>query len=263
MGRRPGMKNCFDLSYRVAVVVGGTSGIGRQIALGLAEHGADVVPAGRRTAEVQNVCKEIEDMGRRTASVAVDVRSRQSIEELCASTVAALGRVDILVNAAAFTGRKPTLKVTDEEWAGLFDTNLLGVLRTCQIFHPALQASGYGRIINIASLGSYVAFHEVAAYCASKSAVLSLTRSLGCEWARDGICVNAIAPGVFPTELNRALLEGTERGKEILLRTPMKRFGRPEELVAAATFLASDGASFVTGQCIVVDGGYLASGVNS
>jgi NAD(P)-dependent dehydrogenase (short-subunit alcohol dehydrogenase family) len=202
-------------------------------------------------------------MGRRTARLTLDVRSRPSIENFCASTLETLGGVDILINAAAFTGRKPTVAVTDDEWTSLFDTNLQGVLRSCQIFYPALRTSGHGRIINVASLGSYVAFHEVAAYCASKSAVLPLTRSLGCEWARDGICVNAIVPGVFPTELNRSLLEGTERGKEILGRTPMRRFGRPEELVAAAVFLASDGASFVTGQCIVVDGGYLASGVNS
>jgi NAD(P)-dependent dehydrogenase (short-subunit alcohol dehydrogenase family) len=257
------MTSCFDLNGRVAVVVGATSGIGRQIALGLAEHGADVVPAGRRAAEVQKVCREIEQRGRRSAALTVNVTDRDSIESLRQSTVQALGRVDILVNAAAFTERKPTLAVSDREWTALLDTNLQGVLRTCQIFHPALEASGRGRIINIASLGSYVAFHEVAAYCASKSAVLSLTRSLGCEWARDRICVNAIAPGVFPTELNRALLEGTERGKEILVRTPMKRFGAPEELVGAAVLLASDGASFITGQCIVVDGGYLASGVNS
>jgi NAD(P)-dependent dehydrogenase (short-subunit alcohol dehydrogenase family) len=193
----------------------------------------------------------------------VDVTNRDSIEALRESIMDALGRVDIVVNAAGFTQRKPTLAVSDGEWSALLDTNLQGVLRTCQTFFPALQASGRGRIINIASLGSYVAFHEVAAYCAAKSGVLSLTRSLGCEWARDGVCVNAIAPGVFPTELNRALLEGTERGKEILVRTPMKRFGTPEELVGAAVLLASDGASFITGQCIVVDGGYLASGVNS
>lgn len=257
------MKSCFDLAGRVAVVVGATSGIGRQIALGLAEHGADVVPAGRRILEVQKVCCEIEGLGRRAAAFAVDVKSRHSIEQFRDSVVQTFGRVDVLVNAAAFTERKPTVAVSDSEWTALLDTNFQGVVRTCQTFYPTLKTSGRGRVINIASLGSYVAFHEVAAYCASKSAVLSLTRSLGCEWARDGICVNAIAPGVFPTELNRALLEGTERGKEILLRTPMKRFGRPEELVGTALLLASDAASFITGQCIVVDGGYLASGVNS
>ena len=145
----------------------------------------------------------------------------------------------------------------------LLDLNLNGVLRACQSFYEPLKRSGRGRIINIASLSSYVAFFEVAPYSAAKSAVLSLTRSLGCEWAKDGICVNAIAPGVFPTELNTALLMGTERGREIIMRTPMRRFGEPEELVGAAVLLASDAASFITGQCIVVDGGYLAAGVTT
>ncbi len=143
------------------------------------------------------------------------------------------------------------------------DINLTGVLRACQSFYEPLKASGRGRIVNIASLGSFLAFHEVAAYSASKSALLSLTKSLACEWAPDGICVNAIAPGVFPTELNRALIVGTPRGDEMLMRTPMGRFGKPEELIGAAVLLASDGASFLTGQCIAVDGGYLASGVNA
>ena len=143
------------------------------------------------------------------------------------------------------------------------DTHLMSVLRACQAFYEPLVASGHGRIINIASLGSFLAFFEVAAYCAAKTAILSLTRSLACEWAEHGIVVNAIAPGVFPTELNRNLVMGTERGKEILMRTPMKRFGRPEELIGLAVLLSSDAANFLTGQCIAVDGGYLASGVNS
>jgi NAD(P)-dependent dehydrogenase (short-subunit alcohol dehydrogenase family) len=176
--------------------------------------------------------------------------------------LAALGRVDILVNAAGQTFKQPTVKVTGEQWSGLMDVNLNGALRACQAFHTPLRESGRGRVINIASLGSFLAFHEVAAYCASKTALLSLTRSLACEWAKDSISVNAIAPGVFPTEMNSELINSTPRGREMLMRTPMGRFGRPEELVGAAVLLASDGASFLTGQCIAVDGGYLASGVN-
>ena len=202
------------------------------------------------------------NLGRKSLLVAADVRERGSIRRIKDEVLQAFGRIDILVNAAGITFRKPTIEVTDEEWSGILETNVNGMLRTCQELHPALKASGKGRIINIASLGSFVAFHEVTAYCASKAAVLALTRNLACEWASDGISVNAIAPGVFPTEMNSHLLQGTARGKEILMRTPMRRFGNPKEIVGAAVLLASDGASFITGQCLAVDGGYLASGVN-
>jgi NAD(P)-dependent dehydrogenase (short-subunit alcohol dehydrogenase family) len=257
------MTNYFDLSGRVAVVIGATSGIGRAIAIGLAQHGADVAPAGRRQAGVESACVEIEAAGRRALRQTVDVTDRKSVDALRDAALAQFGRVDILVNAAGFTFRQPTISVTEEKWTSLFDTNLNGVLRACQSFYEPLKTSGHGRIINIASLGSYVAFHEVAAYAATKSALMSLTRSLGCEWARDGICVNAIAPGIFPTEMTREIVMGTPRGAELLMRTPMGRFGKPEELVGTAVLLASDGAGFLTGQCIVVDGGFLASGVNS
>lgn len=257
------MKSCLDLSGRVAVVIGATGGLGKELAIGLARHGADVVPTGRRGERVEAVCGEIHNAGRRTLAHAADAKDASSLERLQERVVEELGRVDVLVNAAGITFRKPTLRVEEAEWTSLFETNLKSVLTASQIFYEPLKKSGSGRIINIASLGSFAAFHEVAAYCASKAAVLSLTRSLGCEWARDGICVNAIAPGIFPTELNAELLNGTERGRELLMRTPMGRFGRPEELVGAAVLLASEAASFITGQCIVVDGGFLASGVNS
>jgi NAD(P)-dependent dehydrogenase (short-subunit alcohol dehydrogenase family) len=253
----------LDLTSRVAVVIGGTSGIGRAIALGLAEQGADVVPTGRRENHIEEVCSAIESFGRRTLRVITDIRERRSIDALRDQTLAALGRVDILVNAAGFTFRQPTIKLCDEQWSSILDTNLTGVLRACQSFYEPLKTSGRGRIINITSLGSFVAFYEVAAYCATKTALLSLTRSLAVEWAQDGISVNAIAPGVFPTQMNTTLVTGTARGQELLLRTPMRRFGNPEELVGAAVLLASDGASFITGQCLTVDGGFLASGVNS
>jgi NAD(P)-dependent dehydrogenase (short-subunit alcohol dehydrogenase family) len=251
-----------DLAGRVAVVVGGSSGIGRAIALGMADAGADVVATARRPDRVAAVATEIEQKGRRTLRLPCDVSDRASLERLRAETLAIFGKIDVLVNCAGKTKRMPTLEVSEAEWNDILETNLTGTLRACQVFAPPMLERGYGRIVNVGSLSSFVALFEVAAYAASKAAVASLTKSLAIEWGPRGVCVNAIAPGVFRTDINRELLDGTERGREFLLRTPMKRFGRVEELAGAAVFLASESASFVNGEVLVVDGGFLASGVN-
>lgn len=251
----------LSLEGRTAVVIGGTSGIGRAIAHGLAEAGADVVCTSRRAAQTA-AAGEIEALGRRTLRIASDVSDRASIENLLSETVAAFGKVDILVNSAGRTKRAPTIDFAEEDWTAILETNLTGTLRACQIFGRQMIAQNYGRIINIASLSTFVSLFEVAAYSASKAAVASLTKSLAVEWAKHGVNVNAIAPGVFKTDLNRELLESTDRGREFRMRTPMGRFGRVEELAGAAVFLASEAASFVTGEVLVVDGGFLASGVN-
>jgi NAD(P)-dependent dehydrogenase (short-subunit alcohol dehydrogenase family) len=252
----------LELNGKVAVVIGGTSGIGRAIARGLAEAGADVIATSRRIEQVNLIAAEIENLGRRSLPLASDVNDRASIESLLRSTIQEFGKADILVNSAGMIKRAPTLDFEQKEWDEIVTTNLTGTLRSCQIFGRHMLERGYGRIVNIASLSSFVALLEVAAYSASKAAVASLTQSLAIEWASRGVCVNAIVPGVFRTPLNQRLLDGTPRGQEYLMRTPMKRFGQVEELVGAAIFLASDAASFVTGSMLVVDGGFLASGVN-
>ena len=252
----------LELNGKVAVVVGGTSGIGRAIAHGLAQAGADVIPTARRAEQVEAAAREIEEFGRRSLRITSDVSNRESLQGVLSEAIQAFGKVDILVNSAGRTKRAPTIDFSEDDWNSILDTNLTGTLRACQVFGKHMLERESGSIVNIASLSTFVALHEVTAYSASKAAVGSLTKSLAIEWSSRGVRVNAIAPGVFRTALNQKLLDETERGHEFLLRTPMKRFGKVEELAGAAVFLASDAASFVTGEILVVDGGFLASGVN-
>ena len=249
------------LKGRSAVVIGGTQGIGRAIALGLADAGVNVVATSRSMDAIEQAANELEARGSRTLRIESDVTNCASLQTLHDAVIAEFGKADILVNCAGITQRVPTLDCTEDLWNRIMDINLGGTLRACQIFGKSMLERSYGRIINIASLSTFVAFHEVAAYGASKAAVGALTRSLAVEWAPGGVCVNAIAPGIFPTALNRKILE-SPRGRELLMRSPMRRFGILEELTGVAVYLASDACAYTTGQVIVVDGGQLASGVN-
>ena len=252
----------LDLTNKTAVVIGGSSGIGLALSKGLAEAGANVVPTSRREELVRAAVEQVKALGRRSLVCASDATDTKQLERLCDAVLREFGSVEILVNCAGRTKRMPTMEFPEPEWNAILETNLNGTLRACKVFGAHMLERKYGRIINIASLSSFVAAFEVTAYSASKAAVVALTRQLAIEWAMKGVCVNAICPGVFRTDLNSELLDGTERGKEFLMRTPMRRFGKVEELVGAAVFLASDAASFVTGHTLVVDGGFLASGVN-
>jgi NAD(P)-dependent dehydrogenase (short-subunit alcohol dehydrogenase family) len=252
----------FSLDGKVAVVIGGTSGIGLALSLGLAEAGADVIASSRGEAAVEKTAKQIEALGRKTLRMTADVGQRTSLEKLRDAVLAHFGKVDVLVNCAGTTTKGPTLDFPEERWREILDINLTGTLRGCQVFGEHMLSRKSGRIINIASLSTHLGLFEVAAYGASKAGVGLLTKTLAVEWSRHGVLVNAILPGVFRTPLNASLLDNTARGREFLARTPMGRFGEVRELVGAAIYLASEAASFVTGSLLVVDGGILASGVN-
>ena len=251
----------FSLKNRVAVVLGGTSGIGQAIARGLARAGATTIASSRDRDRVDAQADEIEKLGSKTLRLPSDVQDRASLQNLCDEAVLAFGQVDILVVTSGLLKKMPSEDVPDEDWTRIVDVNLNGTFRANQVFGRQMIKQQRGSIINIGSMTSFVSFSEVAAYAASKGGVLMLTRTLACEWAKHKVRVNGIAPGVFRTPLNSKVLDIPERFAAIAGRTPMARVGNVEELVGAAIFLASDASSFVTGEMLPVDGGFLAKGI--
>jgi NAD(P)-dependent dehydrogenase (short-subunit alcohol dehydrogenase family) len=251
----------FSLKNRVAVVLGGTSGIGLAIARGYAKAGAVTIASSRDQARVDAAAAELESLGARTLRVVSDVQDRASLQRLCDETVLAYGQVDVLVVTSGALKKAPSAELSEEDWTRVVDINLNGSFRANQIFGRQMLKQQRGSIINTCSMTTFVSFAEVAVYSASKAGVHMLTKSLACEWATRGVRVNAIAPGVFRTPLNTKALDIPERMAAIIGRTPMARVGQVDELVGIAVFLASDASSFVTGQTIPVDGGFLAKGI--
>lgn len=251
----------LSLEGKKALVFGGTSGLGKSIAMGFAEAGADVVAVSRRAEEVAKTAAELRALGKPTLELTADVTRREDLQRVADEMVAKMGRIDILVNSAGTTKRAPSFDFAEEDWDRILGVNLKGTWLACQTVGRVMRDQRYGRIINIASIGAFQSLHEAAAYCASKGGVAMLTRCLGAEWTRYNITVNAIAPGVFETPLNRNLIHEPKRKASILSHTPMQRFGDLEEIKGAAIFLASDSARFVTATIIPVDGGFLAQGI--
>jgi NAD(P)-dependent dehydrogenase (short-subunit alcohol dehydrogenase family) len=257
----------LDINGKVCLVVGGTSGIGRAIALGLAQAGARVIAGSTNPEKVSAIRDELSQYGDGHDAVCINVSDETSVNAAFDKVKSAYGHIDSVINAAGVIKRQPSMDMPVAEFERIIRVNLLGSFMIAQaagrvMKDQAADARGQrGTIVFIASLNSYISLTEVLAYAASKSGVLGLVRGLANEWAQFGIRVNAIAPGVFPTDLNRPLIEGTPRGTWLRQHTPLARFGDPEEIVGAAIYLISPSASYTTGHTILVDGGFLSKGV--
>ena len=252
--------NPFDLSGRVAIVTGGSGGIGRDLAIGLAEAGADVVVAGRTARALADVCEQIGAAGGRASPMAVDVTKPRDVAEAFDRVAARAGRIDILVNSAGGQLRQSALEITEAGWDRLIAVNLKGVFFPCQAAARHMRAAGRGRIISMSSLTGEIGLPKLAAYGATKGGVNQLTRALAVEWAEYGITVNAIGPGRIRTAMTEDVFAHPGTAESFLSRIPMRRPGEPRDLVGAVVFLASDASSYMTGQVLYIDGGWLASG---
>jgi NAD(P)-dependent dehydrogenase (short-subunit alcohol dehydrogenase family) len=247
--------NRFALNDRVALVTGAGRGIGKALALGLADAGADVICLSRTREEVEATAALARQMGRRALAVAADVTVKAQVEAAVAAAVREFGRIDILINNAGMNIRKPALEVEESDWDRVVATNLKGPFLVAQAVGRVMACAGYGRIVNISSVGGGVALRTGVAYGSSKAGLIHMTRILALEWAKHGVTVNALGPWYFRTSLTEKLLQDEQYVAEILARTPLKRVGDLEELVGPVVFLASNASSYVTGQVLYVDGG--------
>ena len=252
----------FNLENKIAVVIGGTGGIGDALSVGLAEAGANVVATSRNAEKVENVAEKIRSLGRETLTILTDATSEEDIRMLCDRVLENFGRVDILINAAGINIRNPLIDMSHDDWSKVIKTNLDSVFLGSKYFARIMIQQQYGKIINLGSLNSVIASSNLSAYAASKGGVVQLTKSLAVELAPHNINVNVILPGYFDTEMTAPVIKNRETHSRIVNRTPMKRIGKVEELIGTAVFLASDASQFITGTALAVDGGFLSYGVD-
>ena len=252
-----GILRHFCLEGKTAIVTGASYGLGKAMAAGLAEAGADIVAVSRKLKNLENVKTEIENIGKKVLTVECDVSKLAQIKNLVDRTIDMFGRIDILINNAGITIRKEAIIYSERDWDKVVDINLKGVFLCCREVGKIMIKQGKGKIINIASLMSFTGGITIPAYAASKGGVSQLTKALSNEWAKYNVNVNAIAPGYFDTPLTKSLIEDPVRYNEITSRIPMERWGKPEDLKGAAVFLASDASDYITGHILVVDGGWM------
>ena len=254
----PAIPDCFSLKGKNALVTGSRAGLGAGMAIGLAQAGANVVVNGSTGDGIEEVCDAVASYGVKAVRAVADLASARACEELVERTVSELGSIDILINNAGIIRRSPAAEYSAEDWSQVLEINLNAVFRLSQLAGRRMLAQGRGKIVNIASLLSFQGGVFVPAYAASKGAVAQLTKALANEWAAKGVNVNAIAPGYMETNNTRALRADPVRSRQILERIPAGRWGTPEDLAAAAVFLASPASDYMHGHVLVVDGGWMA-----